>query len=249
MVEDAVRGATLGTEGEVDTELHQHILRGTRVWTSDGADLDVGHALARGGFSGLVCHAWDESHSAGRLLASALKHDKEVVEVDRLLVTGRKPYSLAKFVSTSDVFRKKFGDAQVAASVAPHVVWANVAMQRGPFSVTQGHLEDHVLQWLQADPYWSELGRRAADHLAGEEEFKHEVGGYTGRQAPGCNTCNTIDMGRPLQATRVSAWVRCFLQRNRRWLTQLTKGCGQPYAHCLKKSCGEAANIFLDVFQ
>ena len=30
-------------------------------------------------------------------------------------------------------------------------------------------------------------------------------------------------MGRPLQATRVSAWVRWFLQLNRRWLTQLTK--------------------------
>ena len=43
-------------------------------------------------------------------------------------------------------------EAQVAASVAPHVVWANVEMQRGPFSVTHGHLEDHVLQWLQADP-------------------------------------------------------------------------------------------------
>ena len=89
MVEDAVRNATLGTEGEVDTELHQHILRGTRVWTSDGADLDVGHALAGGCFSGLVCHAWDESRSAGRLLANALKHDKEVVDVDRLLVTGK----------------------------------------------------------------------------------------------------------------------------------------------------------------
>ena len=119
MVEDAVRSATLGTDGEVDTELHQHILRGTRVWTSDGADLDVGHALAEDGrFSSLVCHAWDESHSAGRLLASALKHDQEVLEVDRLLVTGKTPYSLAKFVSTSDVFRKKFTDAQVAASVA-----------------------------------------------------------------------------------------------------------------------------------
>ena len=26
-----------------------------------------------------------------------------------------------------------------------------------------------------------------------------------------------------MQATRVSAWVRCFLQLSRRWLTQLTK--------------------------
>ena len=118
MVEDAVRSATLGTDGEVDTRLHQQILRGTRVWTSDGADLDVGHALKGGCFSGLVCHAWDESHSAGRLLANALKHDTEVVEVDRLLVTGKQPYSLAKFISTSDVFRKKVGDAQVTEGVA-----------------------------------------------------------------------------------------------------------------------------------
>ena len=57
---------------------------------------------------------------------------------------------------------------------------------------------------------------------ASEEEFKHEEGGYTGRQAPECKTCNTIDMGRPLQATRVSAWVRCFLQLNTSWLVQLT---------------------------
>ena len=120
MVQDAVRNATLGAEGEVDTELHQHILRSTRVWTSDGADLDVGHALVAKGccFSGLVCHAWDESHSAGRLLASALKHDKEVSEVDCLLVTGKQPYSLAKFVSTSGVFRKRFTDAQVKDGVA-----------------------------------------------------------------------------------------------------------------------------------
>ena len=85
---------------------------------------------------------------------------------------------------------------------------------------------DHVLQWLQADPYWSELGRLQAFRCMAlsEEEFKHEEGGYTGRQAPGCKTCNAIDMGHRLQATRVSAWARCFLQLNRRWLIQLTKG-------------------------
>ena len=82
MVEAAVRNATLGSEGEVDTKLHQRILRGTRVWTSDGADLDVGPALAsKAGFSGMVCQAWDESHCAGRLLPNALKHDKEIVDV------------------------------------------------------------------------------------------------------------------------------------------------------------------------
>ena len=30
-------------------------------------------------------------------------------------------------------------------------------------------------------------------------------------------------MGHPLKATRVSAWIRCFLQLNKYWLTQLTK--------------------------
>ena len=53
---------------------------------------------------------------------------------------------------------------QVAVSVAPHVVLANVAMHRGPCSVTHSYLEDHMLQWLQADPYWSEVCRAAADH-------------------------------------------------------------------------------------
>ena len=55
-------------------------------------------------------------------------------------------------------------EGQVAVSVAPHVVLANVASHRGPCSVTHGYLEDHVLQWLQADPYWSEVCRAAADH-------------------------------------------------------------------------------------
>ena len=125
---------------------------------------------------------------------------------------------------------------QVAVSVAPRVVLANVTMHRGPCSVTHGHLEDHVLKWLQADPYWSEIGIAVADGQAiadpywssrclatSEQAFKHEEGGYTGRQAPGCKTCNTIDMCRPLKAARVSAWIRCFLQLNRRWLIQLTK--------------------------
>ena len=55
-------------------------------------------------------------------------------------------------------------EGQVVVSVAPHVVLANVAMHRGPFSVAHGHLEDHMLQWLHADPYWSEVGWAAADH-------------------------------------------------------------------------------------
>ena len=127
MVEAAVRNTTVQPGGEVDRDLHQHMLQRSRVWTSDGADLDVGLALAGGrSFSNLVCQAWDESHSSGRLLANAMKHDAEIEEVDRLLVTGKKPYSLAKCVSTSDVFRKKVGDAQADAGVSfvQHFGWA-----------------------------------------------------------------------------------------------------------------------------
>ena len=121
-------------------------------------------------------------------------------------------------------------EAQVAASVAPHVKWAYVAMGRGPCSVMHGHLEDHILQWLQADPYWSELRRCTGASrpknlcmAASETEFKHEEGGHTRRQAPGCPVCNKVDMARPLQAARVNAWVRCFLGLNKSWLIQLTK--------------------------
>ena len=55
-----------------------------------------------------------------------------------------------------------------------------------------------------------------------ELAFKHEEGGYVGKSPPGCRTCLNIDMSTPLQATRVLAWTRCFLQLNNSWLVQLT---------------------------
>ena len=62
------------------------------MWASDGADLDVGLALVGGrSLASLACHAWDESHSSGRLQANAMKHDAEIEAVGRLLVTGKKP--------------------------------------------------------------------------------------------------------------------------------------------------------------
>ena len=109
--------AAVSVSADVNVELHRHIREKVRCWTSDGADRDVGLA-ATGPFPNLAFHAWDESHSAGRLLQNALKDDPEIGVVDKLLVTGKKPYSLAKFLSTSGVFRKKFGDAQQAEGVA-----------------------------------------------------------------------------------------------------------------------------------
>ena len=124
-------------------------------------------------------------------------------------------------------------EAQVVVSAAPRVTLARVPAGRGPCSLTQGQLEDHILQWLQSDPYWGKLGQHAQDKSckagqklcmgATELEFKHEEGGYVGRSPPGCKLCNNLDMSTPLPATRVSAWTRCFLRLNHNWLVQLTK--------------------------
>ena len=117
MVEAAVRDLAREQDGTIDVDLHQRVSQRVRVWTSDGQDRDVGLALSKP-FPRMAFHARDESHSAGRLLLHALRHDAEIKLVDELLVTGKKPYSLAKFLSTSDVFRKKVGDAQAEQDVA-----------------------------------------------------------------------------------------------------------------------------------
>ena len=124
MLEACVRRACLAG-GELDTQLYQHVRKQTRVWCSDGADLQVPRA-ASGFFPGLVFLGWDEAHSAQRLCANSMKDDEEITITDQLLVTGKKPYSLAKFLSTSMVFRKTVGDAQVADEVAfvKNVGWA-----------------------------------------------------------------------------------------------------------------------------
>ena len=117
MLEASVRRACAAVTGEVDTELHQHVRTQTRVWGSDGADLNVALA-ASAFFPGLVFHNWDESHSAQRLVANSMKDGDEITITDQLLVTSKKPYSLAKFISTSMVFRKTVGDAQLADNIA-----------------------------------------------------------------------------------------------------------------------------------
>ena len=73
MVEAVLRNTTVKPGGEVDRDLHQHMLQGTRVWTSDGADLDAGLALDGGRcVRRMVCHAWGDAHPSGRCLAHAM---------------------------------------------------------------------------------------------------------------------------------------------------------------------------------
>ena len=143
---------------------------------------------------------------------------------------GEANFSRAKVVQSSEK-AQKLSEHDIEA--APRVTLARVPAGRGPCSLTQGHVEDHILQWLQADPYWEKLGQRAQDKScedgqklsmgASELEFKHEEGGYVGRSPPGCKFCNNMDMSTPFPATRVSAWTRCFLRHNRNWLVQLTE--------------------------
>ena len=55
-----------------------------------------------------------------------MNDDDEITTTDALLVTSKNPYSLAKFLSTSSVFRKTVGDAQLADGVAfvQQIGWA-----------------------------------------------------------------------------------------------------------------------------
>jgi len=72
MLEACVRRACVSPGGEVDTKLLQHVREQTRVWCSDGADLQVPLA-ASAFFPGLVYQAWGEAHSAQRFCANCLK--------------------------------------------------------------------------------------------------------------------------------------------------------------------------------
>ena len=110
MLEEAIRRLCTGSNEEVDNNLFQHVKEQTRVWTSDGADMKVPN-VAKREFPRLEFHAWDESHSAQRLGANAMKDFDEITITDKLLVTGKKPPSLAKFITTSSVVRQKLHDA------------------------------------------------------------------------------------------------------------------------------------------
>ena len=110
MLEDCVRRACQTAGGELDVELHKHVVKETRAWCSDGADLGVPLA-ATATFPHLAFHAWGESHSAQNIFEKPLKEDAEITTTDSLLVTRKKPPSLAKFLSTSTVFRNRVGGA------------------------------------------------------------------------------------------------------------------------------------------
>ena len=106
----AVRRAVAG-DGEVENELYQHVCQHTLSFCSDGADRGVGDAATEL-FERMAFRTWDESHSSIKVLQHALEAAEEARYTEELLVSRQKPYSLAKFMDTSDVMRQNFVHAQ-----------------------------------------------------------------------------------------------------------------------------------------
>ena len=117
----AVRSATR-------TEQSQKNLRQTmRFFAGDGAgDAQlVGKSLPRH-FPGLRFRMWDTSHANVLVLKNSLGGDPELDMVDQLLVSGKEPPSLSKFLSTSGRFRETFKqeEADDLVAILAHFGWA-----------------------------------------------------------------------------------------------------------------------------
>ena len=127
MVAQCVLRACSQTSGAVDVELHKRVSANIRAWASDGADRGVGDAATQN-YAGMVFREWEESHSAAKLLEHAVKNHDEARLVDGLLISGvenapqitpgKRPMSLGKFLTTSEVFKNKCNAAQRHAGIA-----------------------------------------------------------------------------------------------------------------------------------
>ena len=127
VIAHSVLRACANHHGEANVEIHNHVTRNVRSWASDGADMSVGHACTSH-FQRMVFREWEESHSANKLLEHAIKNHEGARRIDGLLVSGvdsaprlahaTKSPSLAKFLTTSEVFRKRCTAAQSSAGIA-----------------------------------------------------------------------------------------------------------------------------------
>lgn len=103
-----------------------------KIWfvTTDGAadELSAGRKFMNK-HRNVRFHFTDECHTAMLALKKVLSADPEIEEVERLLVSGKRPYSVAKWLSTSDICAAHFKDEERAdaVSVLENLSWA---MQR-----------------------------------------------------------------------------------------------------------------------
>ena len=90
-----------------------------RFMCTDGAfdQLRVADS-ARACFENLRFHTEDESHGALTIMRHAMEADQEISMTDSLFVSGKAPYSLAKFLGTSSHFAALFQQEQVADGLA-----------------------------------------------------------------------------------------------------------------------------------
>ena len=116
MIAQSFLRACTSIDGEVNTHLHKHASSRVLAWASGGADMTVGHSSTTN-FENMTFRDWEESHSAAKLLEHAVQNHAEARIVDGLLVSGavsvpnwphtKKPPSLAKILTTSEVFKKR----------------------------------------------------------------------------------------------------------------------------------------------
>ena len=106
-IREALRRTALGADGVLDLDLYSRLCSRTLMWASDGADRAVGMA-ATVFCPNMVFREWGECHSAEKSLPHSVEAVPEAKRLDTLLVSGRDPPSLAKFISTSDVLCKRF---------------------------------------------------------------------------------------------------------------------------------------------
>ncbi len=176
MLREGVRRVTKTPSGEVDLELYAKVSSRMLCWASDGADRSVG-AAATEYFPSMVFQVWEESHSAVKVLKHAVAADAEICLVDSLLVSGKEPPSLANFLSTSDVFRRRCGDAQQMASGIPLCLNFGWAPQR--YASRARPLAREARRW---EAIWDSLAEEAgsasvAKRRAIAQHFLRELGG------------------------------------------------------------------------
>ena len=110
-VRECVRRAVFHIPEKNEVDMFGAVCNRVLSWASDGADRSVGELAVRD-FKNMAFREWEESHSGVKLLPHALAADEEFSHVENLLL------SVAKFLSTSDVFRRRFGDSLLRSTVS-----------------------------------------------------------------------------------------------------------------------------------
>ena len=182
-IREALRRTALGDDGVLDADLHSKLCNRTLMWANDGADRAVGMA-ATVFCPNMVFREWDECHSAVKSLPHSVEAVPEALLLDKLLVSGRDPPSLAKFISTSDVFCKRYGHAaqQESVSFCKNFGWA---MQRCTSRA-------RPLTWtaLRFVPVFTAISAEASSNSARREIDLHLV-----RELTGANTHRLVLAG------------------------------------------------------